>query len=153
MRVWLLLAILVAPLHALAAQRAEVLVVQVESGDVLRIAYAERHEKVRLIGIVCPAPSPASGNARFNPKVSPQGDKARAFVGALLTANAVVSLEFDKQIYDSSGRLCAYVYLADGRMLNEILLKEGLAKPLVSPPNIKHAKQFKKIHQKAQKKS
>jgi micrococcal nuclease len=41
--------------------------------------------------------------------------------------NQRVSLEFDREKTDSYDRTLAYVFLADGRLLNRILLEKGLA--------------------------
>jgi len=38
-----------------------------------------------------------------------------------------VSLSFDREKKDRHGRTLAYVYLPDGRMLNRLLIEEGLA--------------------------
>ena len=40
---------------------------------------------------------------------------------------------------DRYGRALAYVYLADGRMFNEILVERGYATPLTIPPNVDFA--------------
>jgi len=49
-----------------------------------------------------------------------------------------IRLEFDKKHRDSKGRLLAYVYTKDGRMINAEIIRQGLAKPLISPPNTKN---------------
>lgn len=41
-------------------------------------------------------------------------------------ANQSVRLVFEEETRNASGELCAYMFLADGRLLNEELLKEGL---------------------------
>ncbi|MBN6885137.1 thermonuclease family protein [Cytobacillus horneckiae] len=46
---------------------------------------------------------------------------------------------------DPYDRTLAYVYLQDDRMLNEELLREGLAKVVVFEPNKKYLEQFKTI--------
>ncbi|MFN3265126.1 MAG: thermonuclease family protein, partial [Aquificaceae bacterium] len=40
------------------------------------------------------------------------------------------------------GRLLAYVWLSDGRMLNEVLVKEGYAMVYTIPPNVKYQERF-----------
>ena len=44
--------------------------------------------------------------------------------------------------YDRYGRALAYVYLADGRMFNELLAERGYATPLTIPPNVDFADRF-----------
>ncbi len=60
-----------------------------------------------------------------------------------------VYLEFDKEPQDHYGRLLAYVWLPDGRMLNELLVCEGYAKPLVVKPNTKYRERFEECYKKA----
>jgi len=59
-----------------------------------------------------------------------------------------VELEFDSEEYDKYGRWLAYVH-AEGKMVNEEILKAGYAKILVIPPNTKYLKRFKKAEQEA----
>ncbi|MEZ4836268.1 MAG: thermonuclease family protein [Caldilineaceae bacterium] len=56
----------------------------------------------------------------------PLGDVAQARNQELVTGQTVY-LEKDRNETDRNGRLLRYVYLADGRMVNEILVREGLA--------------------------
>jgi len=51
-------------------------------------------------------------------------------------------LELDVQERDKHGRLLAYVYLSDGRMLNEEIVKAGYAYALSVPPNVKYRERF-----------
>jgi len=55
-----------------------------------------------------------------------------------------VRLEYDAQTHDRFGRLLAYVYV-DGTMVNEELLRLGLAQPLTIPPNMKYADAFREL--------
>ena len=43
---------------------------------------------------------------------------------------------------DRYGRALAYLYLADGRMFNELLAERGYATPLTIPPNVDFAQRF-----------
>jgi endonuclease YncB( thermonuclease family) len=49
-----------------------------------------------------------------------------------------VRLEFDKEKHDHYGRLLAYVYLADGTLVNAAMLQEGYAHVLPKSPNNRH---------------
>ena len=53
------------------------------------------------------------------------------------------------QRYDRYGRVLAYVWLPDGRMLNEVLLKEGYAMLYTVPPNVKYEEKLKKAYREA----
>ena len=78
----------------------------------------------------------------------PFGPEASAFAKKILT-NQKVRLEFDKEKLDPYGRTLAYIYLEDGRMFNEMLLEEGLAKVVVFKPNNKYETEFRAIETKA----
>jgi micrococcal nuclease len=47
-------------------------------------------------------------------------------------------LEFDLVRKDHHGRLLAYVFLEDGKMVNVLLVRKGLARVLAVKPNLKH---------------
>lgn len=78
----------------------------------------------------------------------PYALEASAFTNKLLSGQKV-KLEYDKEIIDPYGRTLAYVYLEDGRMVNEEILKHGLAKVVVYKPNNKYEQSFKDIESKA----
>lgn len=59
-----------------------------------------------------------------------------------------VKLEFDAEREDRYGRLLAYVW-ADGEMVNETLLREGLAHVFVIPPNLRYYHRFLAIQEEA----
>lgn len=69
--------------------------------------------------------------------VEPLGPLARAFLEDLLPVGAEVDLEMDVGERDRFGRLLAYVYLTDGRMVNELLARQGFALTMVIPPNVR----------------
>lgn len=137
------------PFPAAGQERVEAVVTGVEKGDVLWVTAGGVRERVNLIGIWCPDPTPDREKGDFNRTASRKGDRALAYVRALLAMNPSVVLEFDQRKYDKKGRLEAYLYLPDGRMLNELLLKEGLARTQVSPPNVRYQKRLEKVYQKA----
>ncbi len=57
-----------------------------------------------------------------------------------------MKLEFDVEKRDRYGRLLAYMYLPDGRMLNEEIVKAGYANILTVPPNMKYQERFLKAY-------
>ncbi|MGC9000782.1 thermonuclease family protein [Caldisericum sp.] len=111
-------------------------------------------EKVRLIGIDTPESS-------INPHIEKQrslgdiqtilyyGNLAKKFVEKLVPPGTRVKLEFDIQQRDKYGRLLAYVWLPDGRMLNEVILKEGYAMLYTVPPNVKYENRLRKAYREA----
>ncbi len=56
----------------------------------------------------------------------------------LLPVGSTVALERDVSERDRFGRLLRYVYLADGRMVNELLVAEGFATVATFPPDVKY---------------
>lgn len=61
------------------------------------------------------------------PEDGPFGDLARRALAALLPVGTTVQIETDGGSRDKQGRLLAYVLLEDGRMVNEMLIRQGYA--------------------------
>lgn len=101
-------------------------VVKLVDGDTLDIKRFGRNERIRLIGIDCPESD------------TDEGRRAAHFVRELLAPNAQVRIETDKEHYDKYERKLAYVYLPDGRMLNEVILQNGWARVMTIAPNTAH---------------
>jgi micrococcal nuclease len=55
-----------------------------------------------------------------------------------LVEKARIRLEFDQEKQDRYGRLLGYVFLENGEMVNERIVRKGLARVLVVEPNLKH---------------
>jgi len=53
-----------------------------------------------------------------------------------------MALEFDVERIDPYGRLLACVWLPDGTMFNEVLVREGYAQVATFPPNVKYTDRF-----------
>jgi micrococcal nuclease len=120
-------------------------VAQVYDGDTVRL---NSGEKVRLIGIDTP-------ELHDNPKtrrdmertgkdmatITRLGERAWHFSKSLLDGQEI-KLEFDVVQRDKYGRLLAYVYLSDGRFVNEEIIKNGYAYPMTIPPNVRYADKF-----------
>lgn len=67
---------------------------------------------------------------------TPEGIEAKEYVADIMPVGTVVRLELDVGIYDRYRRVLAYVYLPSGDMLNEVLLREGVAVLMTVPPNV-----------------
>lgn len=98
-------------------------------GDSLRIEFGGRIEEVRLIGMDAP-----EGRQPFGPQ-------ARNHL-LRLCAGRELRLEYDAERRDRYGRLLAYVH-AGGVMINEEMVRAGLALPLPVRPNTAHAKRIR----------
>ncbi|MGQ9919822.1 MAG: thermonuclease family protein [Desulfobacca sp.] len=59
-------------------------------------------------------------------------------VNAELVQGVKLRLEYDVERYDQYNRLLAYVRLPDGQLLNVILVRRGLARVLLTPPNLRY---------------
>lgn len=116
-----------------ACQQAEAIsgrVTWVHDGDTIEVEHIGR---VRLLGIDSPEKE-ASGRDRFYRhrfQISPSTLRtvARQATDFVIqhSRNRTVNLTFDRERKDVHGRTLAYVYLSDGRLLNQLLVEEGLA--------------------------
>jgi micrococcal nuclease len=113
-----------APGATTASATATCTVARVIDGDTLDCADGPR---VRLLLI--DAPEMNQG---------PFGAVAKLQLEALAPVGTLLSLESDIQKQDRYGRTLAYLYFDDGRMMNEELLRAGVAVVSVYPPNVKH---------------
>lgn len=91
--------------------------------------------KVRYLGI----DSPEMGRNHRPPQFLAQAAKK---FNARLVLNQKLRLEYDLERYDQYGRLLAYVFLPDGRMVNAELVRQGLARVYLFPPNLRYRKQL-----------
>lgn len=66
-----------------------------------------------------------------------------------MTIKGELKLEKDVSETDKYGRLLRYVYLQDGRMVNEVLVKEGYARAATYPPDVKYAEKFRQLEKEA----
>lgn len=114
-------------------------VARVVDGDTLRVDLSHGQERVRLIGMDTPEMRPEQPFAR----------EATRAVEELCPPGTVLKLKLDVQPRDRHQRLLAYVYLPDGRMLNEELLRQGLATVMTIPPNVRHAEEFLRLQREA----
>jgi micrococcal nuclease len=96
--------------------------------------------KVRLIGIDTP---------EVFGEVECFGRHASRFVERTAPVGARVRYRLGIEQRDRYGRALAYVWLADGRFLNRLLLLRGLAQPLTIPPNVEYALGFARAARRA----
>jgi micrococcal nuclease len=66
------------------------------------------------------------------------GRQASAFARRLLPVGAAVEVEQNLRIRDRRGRLLAYLWTAEGAMVNLVILREGYAQVLTVRPNTKY---------------
>jgi len=129
-----------------------ILVTRVIDGDTIEL---KSRERVRLIGIDTPETylgpkleRDSERTKRDYKTIIAMGKRATAFTKKLVDRKTV-RLEFDIEKKDRYGRLLAYVYLPDGRMLNAEIVKEGFAQVYTFQPNVKYVELFKKLQKEA----
>lgn len=108
-------------------------VIAVHDGDTVSVILDNRKEKVRLIGI----DAPEIGQ-------KPWGEKAKKYLDALLNSSGwKVKPEFDVDKRDKYGRILAYLWTTDGKLINLLMVKIGYAMLFTFPPNVKYVTELK----------
>jgi len=153
-----ILLILLACVVCIGADRDKATVLTVIDGDTLKISYHGRRESIRLIGIDAPeimrnkkAYRDSRRQGRDINSITSQGRLAKKYVKSLVKKGIVVTIQFDVERRDKYRRLLGYVYLPDGRMLNDVIIRNGYASPLSIPPNIKYRNRFLQSYRYARK--
>ena len=131
-------------------------VTRIIDGDILQALYGEREKRIRLIGIDTPE-SRVNKKAKRDANMSEQdiktiiemGRKSKKYVDGLVKRGDIITIEFDAQERDKYGRLLCYVYLSNGKMLNEEILKSGYAVIMTVPPNVKYKDIFLRAYKQA----
>ncbi len=134
----------------------KVTVVRVVDGDTLKVSYWGKEESIRLIGIDTPE-SRVNKKTKKDSKRSGQdietiiemGKRATEYVESLVKAGDTITIEFDVQEMDRYERLLGYVYLSNGEMLNEEIVKAGYANVMTIPPNVKYKDRFLRLYKHA----
>jgi micrococcal nuclease len=88
-------------------------------------------EKVRYLGIDAPEMDDGTGKSEHLAGASKDLNRR-------LVEGAKVRLTHDRERRDDYGRLLAYVFLEDGRMVNGLMVQEGLAVVMLKQPNTRH---------------
>ena len=73
----------------------------------------------------------------------PWGRVAKAALTSLAPSGTRLRVEYDLDSTDRYNRTLAYLYLDDGRLVNEELLRLGVALVSVYQPNVKYVDQFR----------
>jgi len=149
--------ILSVPLLVNASDQA--IIRNVVDGDTLKVFYEGQKESIRLIGIDTPesrknkkAHKDAERSGEDIEAITSMGKEATKYAKGLVRPGDVINIEFDIQKRDQYKRLLGYVYLNDGCMLNEMLVRAGYESPLTYPPNVKYQERFLKAYREAREK-
>lgn len=128
--------------------------VRVVDGDTIVVEVSGREEKVRMIGIDTPESVASSKYLDETGKENTEeGERAADFVKTLLAHTETVYLQKDVSDTDRYGRLLRYVWLeipndeneiaeVSTKMLNGILVWEGIAEPAAYAPDTAHQEDF-----------
>ena len=109
---------------------------------------------------LCPASTPRRPPRTAAPGTRPPGwesprelldlgRRSRDFAARLVPPGTRVRLELDVQTRDRYGRLLAYLWLPDGTMLNERMLRSGWAMLRTIPPNVRYVDRFREAQRHA----
>jgi micrococcal nuclease len=96
--------------------------------------------KVRVLEIDTP---------EVNPVAECLGPEAADRLAELVPKGSRVRVEADREKRDRYGRLLLYVWTADGVSVEEVLLREGLARVLYVRPNDRHLDHFRVVEAEA----
>ena len=147
-----ILTLLASPLHA----QQTTTVTRIVDGDTLKVFYLGNEESIRLIGIDTPesrvnkkTKKDAERSGQDIETIITMGKRATKYVESLVKQGDTVTIEFDAQERDKYGRLLCYVYLSNGKMLNEEIVKAGYANVMTIPPNVKYKDRFLEAYQEA----
>ena len=130
----------ISPAPAVPTKEYEVM--QVIDGDTLLVKIEGEAISVRLIGVDAP-----ESVHRDESRNTPEGVVASDWMKQFVTGKKV-SLEYDQELYDRYGRTLAYVYV-DGVLLEDELLRAGMAITLFMEPNNRYEKHFADIEREA----
>lgn len=118
-------------------------VINVVDGDTIDVLLNGAEYRVRYILVDTPETKhPTKGVQPFGPEASEANRQ--------MVEGQTVYLEKDVSNTDRYDRLLRYVYLPDGRMVNEELLRLGLAQVATFPPDVKYVDRFTAVQREAQ---
>ena len=112
---------------------------RVVDGDTINVTIWDETRGVRLLLVDTPEVRPSECYGR----------EASDYVSSLLPEGTTVRLERDVTNTDAFGRLLRYVFLADGRMLNELLIEGGYATIYDSRDEEQHEQRLLEAEQRA----
>ena len=121
---------------------------RVVDGDTVEL---QDGQLVRYIGIDTPESRRRDARGEWVDDPQPFSYEATELNRRLVEGRRV-RLEYDAQTHDRYRRLLAYVYVESGGrevMVNEELLRAGLAQLLTIPPNVKYVEQFRALVEEA----
>ena len=118
---------------------------KIYDGDTILISLNGKQEKIRFTGIN----TPEIDHPKYHKKGEFFGPEAKRHLSKILTKHKISRLEFDVNKRDKYHRMLAYIFLDNGKMLNELMVEDGFAYVYNFPPNVKYMAVFlRKLMQK-----
>lgn len=117
-------------------------VVRVIDGDTYALRINNEEETVRLIGVNTPE---SVAPIDYSKKNTEEGKEVSEFVKEKIKEGDTLSIKYDIVKTDNYGRILAYLYFKDGKMVQEWLLENGYAQCMTVQPNSKYADKFAEI--------
>lgn len=112
---------------------------KVNDGDTVTIRAGRNSERLRLIGI----DAPELGQ-------EPWGEISKKYLANIIASSSgMVKLEYDVERRDKYGRMLAYLWTKDGKLVNRMMVEDGYALLFTFPPNVKHAGELVEAYRKA----
>lgn len=105
---------------------------RVIDGDTFECMLRRKPVRIRLLGIDAP-----------ELRQKPFGGQAKDFLAQLLPARDSIMLDMDVRETDRYGRTLAYAWNDSAVMINEELLRAGLALVDIQQPNVKYAEELR----------
>jgi micrococcal nuclease len=110
-------------------------VTRVVDGDTAHVLFRGKDVTIRFIGVDTPE-TVAPGQP-----IECYGPESSQFTIRRLTGRKV-RLEFDVERIDPFGRTLAYLWMPDGSMFNETLVRDGFATVATYPPDTRYVDRF-----------
>jgi micrococcal nuclease len=114
-------------------------VTKIVDGDglIVQNMFNQEEEEIRLIGIDAPEIKRSRKLLQDERETHLPGQlllelgfQSKEFLSTIVPVGSIVTIQMEKKhCYDTYGRTLAYVFLKDGTCVNEVMIKEGFAKP------------------------
>lgn len=121
-------------------------ITKITDGDTYHVELNGEDVKVRLIGVDTPESVAPESYRKEN---TAEGSKVSELVKEKISIGDTVYLEYDTSEADRYGRRLAYVYFADGTMVQDWLLSNGYATVYTLEPDTKYAEHFEELESQA----
>ena len=118
------------------------IITKITDGDTYHVELNGDDITVRLIGVDTPDSVAPEDYRKENTE---EGSKVSELVKEKIKIGDTVYLEYDTSESDRYGRTLAYVYFADGTMVQDWLLSNGYATVYTLEPDTKYAEHFEKL--------